>query len=63
MYLGMLLVLLGWAVMLASSAAFLSSGVFVLYLDRFQIEPEERALTAVLGQEFIDYRARVRRWL
>jgi protein-S-isoprenylcysteine O-methyltransferase Ste14 len=62
-YLGMLLVLLGWAVLLASPAALLSSGIFVLYLDLFQIGPEERALTAVLGQEYIAYRARVRRWL
>jgi protein-S-isoprenylcysteine O-methyltransferase Ste14 len=48
---------------LASPAALALSGILVLYLDRFQIKPEERALTAVLGREFIDYRARVRRWL
>lgn len=63
MYLGMLLVLIGWAVLLASAAALALSGVFVLYLDRFQIGPEERTLTAHLGQEFLDYRHRVRRWL
>ena len=62
-YLGMLLVLIGWAVLLGSPAAFALSGVFVVYLDRFQIGPEERALTAILGQGFLDYRARVRRWL
>jgi protein-S-isoprenylcysteine O-methyltransferase Ste14 len=59
----MLLVLLGWAVLLASPVALLVSGVFVLYLDRFQIGPEERALSALMGQEFVDYRARVRRWI
>ena len=62
-YLGMLFVLLGWAVLLASPAALASSGVFVLYLNRFQIGPEERALTATMGQEFLDYRVHVRRWL
>jgi protein-S-isoprenylcysteine O-methyltransferase Ste14 len=62
-YLGMLLVLLGWAVLLASPVALLVSGVFVLYLNRFQIGPEERALSALMGQEFVDYRARVRRWI
>jgi protein-S-isoprenylcysteine O-methyltransferase Ste14 len=55
--------LLGWAVLLASPVALLVSGVFVLYLDRFQIGPEERALSALMGQEFVDYRARVRRWI
>jgi len=62
-YLGMLLVMLGWAVLLASPAALVVSAVFVLYLDRFQIRPEERALSAILGQEYLDYLARVRRWL
>ena len=62
-YLGMLLVLFGWAVVLSSPAAFLLSAVFVLYLDLFQIGPEERVLSALLGQEFLDYRARVRRWI
>ena len=62
-YLGMLLVMLGWAVLLASPAALAVSGVFVLYIDRFQIGPEERALSAILGQEYVEYLAHVRRWL
>ena len=62
-YLGMLLVLFGWAVALSSPAALVLSVVFVPYLDLFQIGPEERALSAVLGEEFLDYRARVRRWI
>ena len=62
-YLGMLLVMLGFGVALSSPGAFLTSVLFVLYLDRFQIAPEERALTDKLGQEYLDYRARVRRWI
>ena len=62
-YLGMLLVMLGWAVLLTSPVAVVVSAVFVLYLDRFQIVPEERALSSVLGQEYLDYLRRVRRWL
>ena len=62
-YLGMLAVLVGWAVLLSSPAALAVSAVFVLYLDRFQIEPEERALSDVLGREYLDYLARVRRWI
>jgi protein-S-isoprenylcysteine O-methyltransferase Ste14 len=62
-YLGMLFVMLGLAVALSSPAALALSAVFVLYIDRFQVEPEERALSAVLGREYLDYQARVRRWL
>ena len=36
---------------------------FVLYMNRFQIEPEERALTAKFGEQFREYARSVRRWL
>jgi protein-S-isoprenylcysteine O-methyltransferase Ste14 len=63
MYLGMLLMLAGWAVWLASVAAAAVLPVFVLYMNRLQIEPEERALASRFGGEFEDYRRSVRRWL
>ena len=63
MYLGMLLVLIGWAVYLARPWALLVLPVFVAYMNRFQIEPEERVLERIFGAEFEAYRRRVRRWL
>ena len=63
MYLSLLLYLLGWAVYLSSWLALLFLPVFVLYINRFQIAPEERALSALFGQEFAAYQGRVRRWL
>jgi RNA polymerase sigma factor (sigma-70 family) len=36
---------------------------FVLYMNRFQIKPEERALTSILGDEFKAYCSTVRRWI
>jgi len=63
MYLGLLLVMAGWAVFLSNVLAFFFLPAFVLYMNRFQIEPEERALTARFGQEFIAYKSRARRWL
>ena len=63
MYLGILLVLLGWAVFMSNALAFVFLPVFVLYLNRFQIGPEERALGSAFGQEFAAYKAKVRRWL
>lgn len=63
MYVGMMLGLLSWAVWLASPLSLAGPVVFIAYLNRFQIEPEERVLAAKFGDEFEAYRASVRRWL
>ena len=63
MYLGLLLVLVGWATFLTNPLAFVFLPVFVLYMNRFQIVPEERVLAAMFGQEFMAYVSKVRRWL
>ena len=63
MYLGFLLVLIALAAWLANLASLLVLPMFVLYMNRFQILPEERALAARFGQQFEDYRRSVRRWL
>ena len=63
MYLGFLLALAGWAFFLSNVLAFLVLPGFVLYMNRFQIEPEERALESRFGDEFVRYASRVRRWL
>jgi protein-S-isoprenylcysteine O-methyltransferase Ste14 len=63
MYAGLLLVLLGWAVFLANVAALIGPITFVLYISRFQIVPEERALEQKFGPPYLDYKQRVRRWL
>ena len=63
MYLGFLLVLVGWAVFLSNALAFIFLPVFICYMNRFQIEPEEKALAGKFGQEYAAYKSRVRRWL
>lgn len=63
MYLGFLLLLLAWAMYLGHLLAPVFLPAFMLYLNRFQIEPEERALTALFGRDFTAYASRVRRWL
>ena len=63
MYLGMVLILLGLALYLASPWALLGPLAFAAYITRFQIVPEERALTARFGEAYTAYCARVRRWL
>jgi len=36
--------------------------VFVLYVNRFQIRPEERVLTELFPADYAKYTRRVRRW-
>lgn len=62
-YLGMTLVLIGWAVFLLNPLSFALIVVFVIYITRFQIIPEERELTTLFGAEYAGYQKRVRRWL
>ena len=62
MYVGMVLSLVGWAVYLASPITLLFVPLFVLYINRFQIAPEERVLTSIFGGDYVDYVNRVRRW-
>jgi protein-S-isoprenylcysteine O-methyltransferase Ste14 len=63
MYLGLLLILLGWATFLANGLAYLIAPLFVLYINRFQIDPEERVLLQKFGPSFSAYKTKVRRWL
>ena len=63
MYVGMGFMLSAWAVYLAALWPFLGPLMFVLYITRFQIIPEESLLSQHFGAEFENYRQRVRRWL
>ena len=63
MYVGLSCVLVAWAVFLSSGWALLGPVAFVLYISRFQIAPEERALVKLFGSEYANYQAKVRRWL
>jgi protein-S-isoprenylcysteine O-methyltransferase Ste14 len=63
MYLGMVLVLIGWAVFLASPITLIFVPLFVLYINRFQITAEERVLTSIFGSEYAEYKNRVSRWV
>lgn len=62
MYLGAMIGLIGWAVFLANAIGVVFVPVFVLYMNRFQIGPEEKALASLFGPEFAAYRVKVRRW-
>ena len=63
MYLGLTFLLVAWTGYLARPLALLGPILFVLYITRFQIVPEERALRTKFGSDYEDYARRVRRWL
>jgi protein-S-isoprenylcysteine O-methyltransferase Ste14 len=62
MYVGLALLLTAWAVHLSALWAFGGPVMFVAYINRFQIAPEERVLEAKFS-EYRAYATRVRRWL
>jgi protein-S-isoprenylcysteine O-methyltransferase Ste14 len=63
MYLGLLITLLAWAVFLSNPLALLFLPLYVLYINRYQIGPEERVLASLFGAEYAAYKKKVRRWL
>jgi protein-S-isoprenylcysteine O-methyltransferase Ste14 len=63
MYLGLLLALAGGSIFLANPATLVALPVFIVYMNRFQIGPEERAMSAKFGPAYASYLASVRRWL
>ena len=63
MYVGLSITLLGWAAYLASPLSVLLVPLFMFYITRFQIEPEERVLSTLFGAQYVAYKRAVRRWL
>ncbi len=64
MYLGLVLILCGWAFRLGSvTGLIVGPGFLLAVLTFFQIRPEEKTLKARFGQEYADYASKVRRWI
>lgn len=63
MYLGLLFGLLACVVWLGSPVALLGPLFFIVYITRFQIQPEERILKEKFGENYEEYLKKVRRWL
>jgi len=63
MYLGMMSILLGVAIFLGSLIAFAFPIIFVMIMERRFIPLEEKNLEKKFGNQYIDYKKRVRRWI
>lgn len=63
MYLGLALVLSGWALWLGNPINVIGIAIFIGLMNALQIKPEEAVLAEKFGQEYRDYQRRVRRWI
>lgn len=63
MYLGFLCILIAWAIFLGNAFSLFSPAGFIMYLNRYQIIPEESILHQKFGDEFVQYKLKVKRWL
>ena len=63
MYLGLPLLLIGWALWLGSASAWLIPPLFVLVITLLQIIPEKQALSRLFGAQRLVYRQSVACWI
>jgi len=63
MYLGMVLALLGVAIILGSLITFLTPIVFFIIMQIVFIPLEEKSMEKTFGQKYLDYKNHVRCWL
>ena len=63
MYLGLLLMLFSAALFLKNFVSFLIIPLFIIFITKNQILPEEEALGNIFGAEYKNYKKKVRRWI
>lgn len=63
MYVALLFLLLAWVLYLEYWPSAFLIPLFVVYMNRFQIEPEEQMLRQIFGSDYKRYEEEVNRWL
>jgi protein-S-isoprenylcysteine O-methyltransferase Ste14 len=63
MYLGLTTALAGLAIFFGSIVMLLAPAVFFTVIDRMVIPREEETMERLFGQQYRDYKNRVRRWI
>jgi len=56
-------ILLAWSIFLVDPWFLLGVIGFIIYMNQFQIVPEEKAMFSLFGEQYINYSKKVRRWL
>ncbi len=63
MYMGLLSILVGYGLYLGNVLSIVLISLFMGYMNRYQIIPEEKVMEEKFGEEFRKYKSEVRRWL
>ncbi len=63
MYLGLLLILIYLSLIFNVVGGCLISLGFIIYITKFQTIPEEVAMEKLTGNQFLEYKQQVRRWI
>jgi protein-S-isoprenylcysteine O-methyltransferase Ste14 len=62
-YLGMIILLIGVAILLGSLSPFIIPLIFFILIKAFNISYEEKVLEKKFGKKYLDYKNKVRRWI
>jgi protein-S-isoprenylcysteine O-methyltransferase Ste14 len=63
MYLSLLLLLSGVAVLFCSIWIFTTMPIFLIAFEIIAVKPQENYLSQKFGDEYLEYKASVRRWI
>lgn len=63
MYLAIVIVLFSWMIYLGNILNICILCLFVWYITKYQIKPEEEALLKIFGKDYSQYCSKVRRWI
>ena len=63
MYLGMVFILLALSFRFNLVGGILFTSIFIMYITKFQIIPEEAAMKRIFGEDFNKYKNETRRWI
>ena len=63
MYLGLLLLIIAATIWFGTWFGIIISLFFILLMNILQIIPEEEALLQIFGEEYLEYKKKVRRWI
>ena len=63
MYLGMLLIIIGFSIIHNLMAVIVIMPLWVIYITNFQIIPEEEAMKILFKEDFLNYCKKTRRWI
>ena len=63
MYLGLAGILIGVTLFLKAWLGFIAIPIFIMYINKYQIAPEEKILTEKFKDDYISYCSTVKRWI